>query len=182
VAELSAREAELQAELDRVSTRLAKALLRQAQAREERDAFESGSGDAREALDARRASLAEAEAAHAAEAAAVAGWAATQDKHAAAALLQSLGVAAAAVHDGGDGARSPYLAARGWFTELVHGDIGPTVQEGLPMALSRTPGSNRFAAPCLGQHTHAILRGLAGLDEAAIAALDAAGATSATPG
>ncbi len=115
-------------------------------------------------------------------AAAVAGWAATQDKHAAAALLQSLGVAAAAVHDGGDGARSPYLAARGWFTELVHGDIGPTVQEGLPMALSRTPGSNRFASPCLGQHTHAILRDLAGLDEAAIAALDAAGATYSTPG
>ena len=76
VAELSAREAELQAELDRVSTRLAKALLRQAQAREEREAFESGSGDAREALDARRASLADAEAQHAAEAAAVAGWAA----------------------------------------------------------------------------------------------------------
>jgi len=76
VSELSAREAELQAELDRVSTRLAKALLRQAQAREEREAFETGSGDAREALDSRRASLAEAEAAHAAEAAAVAGWAA----------------------------------------------------------------------------------------------------------
>ena len=49
------------------------------------------------------------------------------------------------------------------------------------MALSRTPGSNRFAAPCLGEHTHAILRDLAGLDEAAIAALDAAGATAAVP-
>ena len=112
---------------------------------------------------------------------AVAAWAQAQNKHEAAALLQSLGVAAAAVHDGGDGARSPYLAARGWFTELVHADLGPTVQEGLPMALSRTPGSNRFAAPCLGQHTHAILRDRAGLDEAAIAALDASGATSATP-
>jgi crotonobetainyl-CoA:carnitine CoA-transferase CaiB-like acyl-CoA transferase len=49
------------------------------------------------------------------------------------------------------------------------------------MALSRTPGSNRFAAPCLGQHTHMILRDIAGLDEAAIAALDAAGATRAVP-
>lgn len=130
---------------------------------------------------ARHATLAERQAYEDEICAAVAGWAATQDKHAAAALLQSLGVAAAAVHDGGDGARSPYLAARFWFTELVHADLGPTVQEGLPMALSRTPGSNRFAAPCLGQHTQAILRDLAGLDAAAIAALDAAGATSAVP-
>ena len=131
---------------------------------------------------ARLATLAERQAHEDDICAAVAGWAATRDKHEAAALLQSLGVAAAAVHDGGDGARSPYLAARGWFTELVHGDIGPTVQEGLPMALSRTPGRNRFASPCLGAHTHAILRELAGLDAAGIAALDAAGATRAVPG
>ena len=85
------------------------------------------------------------------------------------------------MHDGSDGARSPYLAARSWFTDLIHADIGPTIQEGLPMTLSRTPGSNRFAAPCLGQHTHAILRDLAGLTEAEIAALDAAGATAAVP-
>ena len=112
---------------------------------------------------------------------AIAAWTAGQDKHAAAALLQSRGIAAAAVHDGGDGARSPYLAARGWFTELVHADLGRTMQEGLPMALSRTPGSNRFAAPCLGQHTHAILRDIAGLSAAEIAALDAAGATACVP-
>jgi crotonobetainyl-CoA:carnitine CoA-transferase CaiB-like acyl-CoA transferase len=48
-------------------------------------------------------------------------------------------------------------------------------------ALSRTPGSNRSAAPCLGQHTNAILRDLAKLSKAAIAALDAADATSAEP-
>jgi crotonobetainyl-CoA:carnitine CoA-transferase CaiB-like acyl-CoA transferase len=112
---------------------------------------------------------------------AVIAWTRTQDKHAAATLLQSLGIAAAAVHDGRDGAHSPYLAARGWFTELHHSNIGPTIQEGLPMALSRTPGSNRFAAPCLGQHTHAILRDIAGLDETTIAALDAAGATASVP-
>lgn len=112
---------------------------------------------------------------------AVAAWSATQDKHEAAARLQGRGIAAAAVHDGGDGARSPYLAARGWFTPLVHADIGPVLQEGLPMALARTPGANRSAAPCLGQHTHAILRDLAGLTEAEIAALDAAGATASVP-
>ncbi len=112
---------------------------------------------------------------------ALAAWTRTHNKHHAAALLQRHGIAAAAVHDGQDGARSPYLAARGWFTPLVHADIGPVLQEGLPMALARTPGANRTAAPCLGQHTHAILRDLAGLTEAEIAALDEAGATAATP-
>ncbi len=130
---------------------------------------------------ARFATLAERKAHEDEIAAAVAGWACTRDKHDAAALLQSLGIAAAAVHDGSDGARSVYLAARGWFTELHHADLGPTIQEGLPMALSRTPGRNRTAAPCLGQHTHAILRDMAGLSDQQIAALDAAGATSATP-
>ena len=114
-------------------------------------------------------------------AAAIAGWAAGQDKHAAAARLQALGIAAAAVHDGGDGARSPYLAARGWFTRLVHDDIGPMLQEGLPIRLARTPGGNRSAAPCLGAHTRAILRDLAGLTEAEIAAMEAAGVTAAVP-
>jgi crotonobetainyl-CoA:carnitine CoA-transferase CaiB-like acyl-CoA transferase len=130
---------------------------------------------------ARHATLAERKENEDAIAAAIAAWAATRDKHEAAALLQSLGIAAAAVHDGSDGARSPYLAARHWFTEVEHADLGRTIQEGLPMALSRTPGRNRSAAPCLGQHTHAILRDLAGLSDQQIAALDAAGATSATP-
>jgi len=133
------------------------------------------------AADARLATLGGRKAHEDTIAAAVAAWTRGQDKHAAAALLQSLGVAAAAVHDGGDGARSPYLAARFWFTELVHADLGSTVQEGLPMALSRTPGSNRFASPCLGQHTQAILRDIAGLSAAEIAALDAAGATASVP-
>jgi crotonobetainyl-CoA:carnitine CoA-transferase CaiB-like acyl-CoA transferase len=130
---------------------------------------------------ARHATLAERKENEDEIAAAIAGWACTRDKHEAAALLQSLGIAAAAVHDGSDGARSPYLAARHWFTEVEHADLGRTIQEGLPMALSRTPGRNRTAAPCLGQHTHAILRDLAGLSDQQIAALDAAGATSATP-
>lgn len=133
------------------------------------------------AEDARLATLAGRRAHEDTIGAAVAAWTRGQDKHAAAALLQSLGVAAAAVHDGGDGARSPYLAARGWFTDLMHDDIGPVVQEGLPMALSRTPGSDRFAAPCLGQHSHAILRDLAGLSADEIAALDAAGVIAAVP-
>jgi len=55
------------------------------------------------------------------------------------------------------------------------------VQEGLPFHLSRTPGSNRSAAPILGQHTRSILADIIGLSAEEIAELDAAGATSAVP-
>ena len=112
---------------------------------------------------------------------AVAAWTRTQDKHAAAAALQAAGIAAAPVQDGRDGAQSPYLAARNYFTELHHADIGRVVQEGLPFHLSRTPGGNHFAAPVLGQHTHMILADIIGLSADEIAALDASGATSPVP-
>ena len=112
---------------------------------------------------------------------AVAAWTRTQDKHAAAAALQACGVAAAPVQNGRDGAASPYLQARGYFTDLVHSDIGPVVQEGLPFHLAATPGSDRFAAPCLGEHTAQVLTEIGGLSAVEIAALEAAGATSAVP-
>ena len=112
---------------------------------------------------------------------AVAAWTRTQDKHAAAAALQARGVAAAPVQNGRDGAASPYLQARGYFTDLVHSDIGPVVQEGLPFHLAATPGSDRFAAPCLGEHTAQVLTEIGGLSAVEIAALEAAGATSAVP-
>ncbi len=113
--------------------------------------------------------------------AAIAAWTATRDKHDAAAALQAAGVAAAAVHNARDGATSPYLAARGYFTRLHHADIGPIIQEGLPFRLATTPGANRSAAPVLGQHTAHILADIIGLTDAEIAALDAAGVTSAIP-
>ena len=112
---------------------------------------------------------------------AISDWTRQQDKHAAAALLQACGVAAAPVQHGGDGATSPYLHARGYFTDLVHSNIGPVVQEGLPFHLTATPGSDRFAAPCLGEHTHRVLSQIGGLSNTEIAALEAAGEISAVP-
>ena len=114
-------------------------------------------------------------------AAAIAVWTASQDKHAAAARLQAAGIAAAPVQNGRDGANSRYLHAKGYFTNLVHPEIGPVVQEGLPFHLAATPGRDRFAAPCLGAHTTHILADIAGLTPAEIASLDTSGATSATP-
>ncbi len=113
--------------------------------------------------------------------AAITTWTRGQNKHTAAAALQARGIAAAPVQNGRDGAASPYLHARGYFTALVHSDIGPVVQEGLPFHLATTPGSDRFAAPCLGEHSQRVLSQIGGLSDAEIAALDAAGAISAVP-
>ncbi len=111
----------------------------------------------------------------------ISAWTRMRDKHAAAAALQGAGVTAAPVNGGGDGAESAYLAARGWFTVLDHPDIGPVAHEGLPFHLSRTPGGQHRAAPCLGQDTQAILRDIVGLSEAEIDAMARAGTISAEP-
>ena len=131
--------------------------------------------------DPRHADLAGRKAHEDAIGAAITAWTRTHDKHLAAALLQKAGIAAAAVHDPRDGATSDYLRARNYFTPLVHSDIGPITQEGLPFHLSKTPGGDRFAAPVLGEHTHHILADIIKLSAAEIADLDARGVTSAVP-
>ena len=131
--------------------------------------------------DPRHATLAGRRAHEDAIGAAITAWTKTQDKHRAAALLQKAGIAAAAVHDPRDGATSDYLRARNYFTPLVHSDIGPITQEGLPFHLSRTPGGDRTAAPILGEHTNHVLANIIGLSAAAIADLDARGVTSSVP-
>jgi len=111
----------------------------------------------------------------------IAGWTSARDKHAAARALQEAGVPAAPVINARDAAQSEYLAARGFFTELTHPEAGTHRYQGLPFHLARTPGGQRRAAPCLGQDTHAILSGLLGMSDEAIAALHGAGTTSAVP-
>ena len=65
-------------------------------------------------------------------------------KHHAAQALQAAGIAAAPVNGGKDGAESPYLAERGWFTELDHPDIGRVAHESLPFhfSLRASPASS----------------------------------------
>jgi crotonobetainyl-CoA:carnitine CoA-transferase CaiB-like acyl-CoA transferase len=54
----------------------------------------------------------------------IAVWTGTQDKHELANRLQAAGIAAAPVQDPKDLADDPYLAFRGFFTELEHPDAG----------------------------------------------------------
>jgi len=108
-------------------------------------------------------------------------WTAQRPKGAAAAALQAAGVPAAPVSNGQDIARDPALRAAGFFTFLDHPQAGRHEYPGLAYRLERTPGSVRSPAPCFGQHNHAVLAGLLGLSDAAIAALYAAGAVADQP-
>lgn len=64
----------------------------------------------------------------------------------------------------------PQVQAREMVVELDHDGIGKVRMAGLPIKLSRTPGSVRTSAPRLGEHSYAIAREL-GLDADAVAAL-----------
>jgi crotonobetainyl-CoA:carnitine CoA-transferase CaiB-like acyl-CoA transferase len=111
----------------------------------------------------------------------ISNWTRHITKHDAAARLQAAGIAAAPVQDGKDIVEDPYLSARGFFTALDHPEAGRRTYQGLPFKLSRTPGGQHRAAPCLGEHTVTILRDILRLSEADIAALEQSGTISNVP-
>ncbi len=65
----------------------------------------------------------------------------------------------------------PQVRANKYVVELEHPQHGPTRVVGVPVELSRTPGSVRTPAPELGQHTEEILIDLLGYDWDRIGAL-----------
>ena len=111
----------------------------------------------------------------------IASWTRHQDKHEAAALLQSAGVPAAPVNTAKDLVQSRYLAERDFFTTLDHPEAGSHPYQGLPFHLTLTPGAQRRAAPCLGADTHFILSDLLKLSENEIQVLHEAGTISPIP-
>ena len=69
----------------------------------------------------------------------------------------------------------PHLRGRGYFVELPHPEVGVRRHAGIPYRLHGSPVEVRRAAPCLGQDTDDVLRGVLGYDDARIASLRAAG-------
>jgi benzylsuccinate CoA-transferase BbsF subunit len=61
--------------------------------------------------------------------------------------------------------RDPQLRARGHWVRLDHPVMGPSVYDGIPYRLSRTPGRLRGPAPLLGADTRAVCAELLGMDE-----------------
>jgi CoA:oxalate CoA-transferase len=70
----------------------------------------------------------------------------------------------------------PHIAARGMIVNVPMGDQDVAMM-GMPIKLSDGPTEPHAGAPALGEHNETVFRGLLGLDDAAFAALRAAGRT-----
>ncbi|MQW61582.1 hypothetical protein GHK33_02390 [Sinorhizobium meliloti] len=111
----------------------------------------------------------------------IAAWTAGEDKHELAARLQAAGVAAAPVQTPRDLAEDPYLAYRGFFTELQHPDAGRHKHPGLPIHLSDTPGAQLASAPPFGWHNRHVLERIIKLPPDQIAAIEKSDAMATEP-
>ncbi|KKX33380.1 hypothetical protein YH62_07730 [Rhizobium sp. LC145] len=111
----------------------------------------------------------------------IAAWTAGEDKHELAARLQAAGVAAAPVQTPRDLAEDPYLAYRGFFTELQHPDAGRHKHPGLPIHLSGTPGAQLASAPPFGWHNRHVLEHIIKLPPDQIAAIETSDAMATEP-
>jgi len=74
------------------------------------------------------------------------------------AALDAAGIPAGPVNRIGDMLTDPHVLARDMVIETVHPVAGPTKALGVPIKLSKTPGTVRRPAPLLGQHTREVLR------------------------
>ncbi|MEU6256858.1 CoA transferase [Streptomyces sp. NPDC047043] len=103
-------------------------------------------------------------------------WARAMPADVAAELLQEAGVPAGAVQDGRELVEhDPQLRARGFYVRMKHPAAGAFLHEGLPIRLTRTPGSIRRPAPLLGADTEEVLREMAGLSPERVRDLHEAG-------
>ncbi|HEV8574673.1 MAG TPA: CoA transferase [Dehalococcoidia bacterium] len=69
-----------------------------------------------------------------------------------------------------------HMKARGYYVYMEHPEAGVHAHDGPPFVLSKTPGSIRSPAPCLGEHTEYVCKEILGLDDEGIAELMVAGA------
>lgn len=90
--------------------------------------------------------------------------------------LQAAGVPAGMVQNARDKVEDdPHLKARNFIVEADHPVLGTRKFEGIPIHLSETPGKVWRGAPLLGEHSSQVLQELLGLDDSAVAGLEAEG-------
>jgi crotonobetainyl-CoA:carnitine CoA-transferase CaiB-like acyl-CoA transferase len=94
------------------------------------------------------------------------------------ALLREHSVPVGLINTARDLAVDDHIAAREMIVRLAAGFEHAVPMAGVVPRLSRTPGAIRSTGPELGEHTVAVLGELAGLDDAEIAELRAAGVVS----
>ena len=92
-----------------------------------------------------------------------------------AAELQGVGVESSPVQDNWEVLADPQLAARDFFRVLPSRRFTGELSYGQAVVLSETPAGHQHAAPAFAEHTHEVLRDVAGLDEEQIDALVTSG-------
>ncbi len=105
----------------------------------------------------------------------IATWTQGQDKLALMATLQQHGVPAGAVMTAPEFMDDPHLKARGFFVALGGEHIPTFSYPGAPGLLDGQRGEGWHRAPKLGEHNHAVLQQLLGLDSNEIQRLTDAG-------
>jgi crotonobetainyl-CoA:carnitine CoA-transferase CaiB-like acyl-CoA transferase len=106
----------------------------------------------------------------------VGAWTRTHAPEAATAILQAAGIPAFTAATNQDLAEDAHLAARGFFVDLPHPEVGVRRHMGMPWRMSASGNRVCAPAPCIGADTDAVLRDVCGYDDAAIARLRAADA------
>ena len=105
----------------------------------------------------------------------IAAWCAGKDKWEVTRLLQAAGVPAFPSLDTKEVAENPHLAARDYFGQAPHPEVGVRIHAGIPWRLENGPNGLQRPAPLLGQHTREVCAELLGLSDAEIDALVAEG-------
>lgn len=106
----------------------------------------------------------------------LAAWTAQRDGATTEALLAEAGIAAGVVQASEHLLADPQYAHRGFYRQLDHAEVGTVPYAGHQYRIEGYDHGPRFAAPCLGEHTHEVLRDVLGLDDDAIAEIAASGA------
>ena len=86
-------------------------------------------------------------------------------------LLLGAGIPMGAINDIGQLVQHPQVKARGSLVRMEHPRAGEVTIVGVPIRLSRTPGSVRTPAPKLGEHTVQVMREFMGMTDERIAEL-----------
>jgi benzylsuccinate CoA-transferase BbsF subunit len=95
--------------------------------------------------------------------------------------LQEVGVMAGAVLNPQEVVEDPHLQARGFYEDVTHPEAGTFCYAGPSWKLSKTPGSIRKPAPCLGEHNDYVYKEILGMSEQEVAELAEEGIISNIP-
>lgn len=109
-------------------------------------------------------------------------WTAGHDRDGLARALQFAGVPAAPVLELDEVLHDPAFVGRDWFRPVTHPDLGEHRYNGFPWRFGRTPARVSAPPPRLGEHSHDVITGELGFDEAEYRALVDAGLSGPTLG